>query len=517
MPAFADIARPLHEVTEERSAFAWTEQCQAAFAELKKRLTCAPILALPCNEDDFILDTDASNVGMGAVLSQVIGGQERVIAYYSQALTKPERNYCVTRRELLAMIRSIDHFHHYLYGRKFKIRTDHSALQWLLKFKNPEGQIARWLQKLQDYEFEISHRSGQKHSNADAMSRRPCHGGCKHCEKAERIEQSQTIETDSDEQVHDVRRTTIEPDGDASSRSVDSLKAEQRRDPVLGVILRWLEAYPARPDWKSVSPQSAEVKAYWKLWESLYLQNGVLFYRWESAAGDHLLSLRVLPTAMREDAWKQLHTDHGGGHMGTRKTMGKLRERFFWVGQRFDVKRWCQSCAICQARKGPPRQSRSPMQQYNVGYPGERVAIDVMGPLPETRSGNRYLLVLMDYFTKWPEAYALPNQEAKTVATAMLQGFVSRFGIPHEIHSDQGRNFESAVFKGMCDKLGVTKTRTTALHPQSDGMVERYNRTIGTQLAMYAQENPSDWDQHVPMLLMAYRSAKHEATGETPA
>ena len=139
------------------------------------------------------------------------------------------------------------------------------------------------------------------------------------------------------------------------------------------------------------------------------------------------------------------------------------------------------------------------------------------GAATETTAGNRYLLCIMDYFTKWPEAYAIPNQEAQTVANAIVDGYVSRFGVPHELHSDQGRNFESAVFKGMCHRLGIKKTRTTPLHPQSDGMVERFNRTIGNQLAMYAQDNPSEWDRHVPLLLLAYRSAVHEATRDTPA
>ena len=220
---------------------------------------------------------------------------------------------------------------------------------------------------------------------------------------------------------------------------------------------------------------------------------------------------------MRWDAWSQLHEYPGGGHLGISKTLGKLRERFFWTGQSLDVKKWCEACNTCSAKKGPARKPRSPLQQYNVGYSGERVAVDVLGTLPETTAGNRYLLCVMDYFTKWPEAYAIPNQEAQTVANAIVDGYVSRFGIPHELHSDQGRNFESAVFKRMCHRLGIKKTRTTLLHLQSDGMVERFNKTIGNQLAMYAQDNPSEWDRHVPLLLLAYRSAVHEATRETPA
>ena len=147
----------------------------------------------------------------------------------------------------------------------------------------------------------------------------------------------------------------------------------------------------------------------------------------------------------------------------------------------------------------------------------ERVAIDVLGPLPVSESGNRYILIAMDYFTKWPEAYALPNQEAETVAKVLVDQFVSRFGAPAQLHSDQGRNFESQVFTEMCKLLGIEKTRTTPLHPQSDGMVERYNRTLEHQIAMFVNDNQKDWDQHISLLLMAYRTATHESTGLTPA
>lgn len=140
-----------------------------------------------------------------------------------------------------------------------------------------------------------------------------------------------------------------------------------------------------------------------------------------------------------------------------------------------------------------------------------------MGPLVRSTKGNRYLLVVMDYFSKWPEAYALPNQEAKTVATVIVNEFVCRFGVPLELHSDQGTNFESAVFQEMCLLLGIKKTRTTPLHPETDGMVERYNRTLKTQLSLFVAEHQKDWDKYVPLLLMAYRTATHASTHFTPA
>lgn len=127
------------------------------------------------------MDADASNEGIGSVLSQQQNGREVVIAYFSKSLSKVERNYCTTRKELLAVIKAIEHFHTYLFGRKFLVRTDHAALNWLLNFKNPEGQLARWIERLQQYDYIVQHRPGRLHSNADALSRRPCwEQDCRH-------------------------------------------------------------------------------------------------------------------------------------------------------------------------------------------------------------------------------------------------------------------------------------------------------------------------------------------------
>ncbi|KAK3889074.1 hypothetical protein Pcinc_006949 [Petrolisthes cinctipes] len=147
----------------------------------------------------------------------------------------------------------------------------------------------------------------------------------------------------------------------------------------------------------------------------------------------------------------------------------------------------------------------------------ERVTVDIAGPLPRTDKGNRYICVTMDYFTKGPETYSIPDQEAVTVAQVLVDQFFCRFGMPQELHSDQGRNFESAVFCESCKLLGIKTTRTTPLRPQSDGMVEKFNWTLEQELANYCVEGQSEWDEKLPGLLMAYRSAAHESTGYTPA
>ena len=170
MADFASIAKPLHKLTEKTAEFNWDDKCQAAFEALRQKLVSAPILAFPDLGKHFILDTDASDCGIGAVQSQTSEvGTERVIAYASRSLSKAEHNYCVTRKELLAVVYFVRHFRPYLLGRKFSLRTDHGSLTWLAQFKEP-----RWLEQLQEFDFEIYHRPGRKHQNADAMSRIPC-------------------------------------------------------------------------------------------------------------------------------------------------------------------------------------------------------------------------------------------------------------------------------------------------------------------------------------------------------
>ena len=171
---FAGTAQPLHALTKKNARWVWSLECQAAFEESKEKLTSAPVMTLPQDEGTYILDTDASKYHIGAVLSIVTDGTERVVCYGSRLYSKAEMNYCITRRELLAIVYFTKLYKQYLLGRKFVIRTDHAALLWLRKTPDPIGQQSRWLEQLEALDFTIEHRLGTKHSNADAMSRLPC-------------------------------------------------------------------------------------------------------------------------------------------------------------------------------------------------------------------------------------------------------------------------------------------------------------------------------------------------------
>ena len=528
---FSTIARPLHRLTEKENNFKWTQECSDAFNHLKHALVTAPVLKYPSSTEQFILDTDASNYGIGAVLSQVQDGEERVVAYYSSTLSKAERNYCVTRKELLAIVSAVKKFHHYLYGRPFLIRTDHGALRWLLNFKNPEGQLARWIEVLGIYDLKIEHRSGVKHANADALSRRPC-TDCKSCERKEQNEEREPCvlgiqlpakdDSSPDSSNEEAAPTTMSEQSSESGtwvvgKSNGELRKAQLEDINLVKVINWKEKLQERPTWQDISSENVTVKSYWSQWDRLSLNDGILYRRWEEDNGKGFTWQLVVPRSLTTNILQELHNSKTAGHLGVTKTLGRIKQRYYWHRCSQDVKDWCRKCDLCAARKKPQKTPRGPMKKYNVGAPLERIALDILGPLPETNNSNKYILIVADYYTKWTEGYAIPNQEAETVARKVVDEFVARLGVPRQMHSDQGRNFVSAVFTEMCALLGIEKTRTTPLHPQSDGMVERYNRTLESMLAKFTAEHQRDWDEHLSLLMMAYRTSVHETTGHTPS
>ncbi len=502
---FAQIAAPLHSLTEKSRAWCWSTRCEEAFATLKQRLTSAPILAFPHFDQEFILDTDASGEGLGAVLSQVLDGQEHVVAYGSRSLTKAERRYCATRRELLALVWSVRHFRTYLLGRPFLARTDHNALKWLFQFKDPEGQVARWLEILAEFDLTIQHPPGQKHCNADGLSRIPCN-------QCGQVEPDKL--PDGTDLVVSAASTT--ESNWLSGWNLQELQSAQREDPDLLRLTGWLETKSVPPEFPRF--QSRRTQTLWSQRAHLLVKDGVLYRQWEDVPGagrnkhlQLLIPMDMVPTILR-----QLHDAPSGGHLGFTKTLEKVRARFYWPGQRRDVEDWCRACQTCASRKSPSRTRRAPLQSETAGFPLQRVAMDVLGPLPQTLSGNKYILVIGDYFTKWMEAFPMPNMEAITVAELLVNSFICRFGTPDQLHTDQGRNFEAKVIKEVCQLLGITKTRTTPYHPQSDGLVERFNRTLLNLLSMAASDNERNWDLQLPKIMLAYRTSVQESTRATP-
>ena len=568
---FSEISRPLFAIIKKDADFEWETDQKVAFETLKTALTSSPVLAFPrINDEPFILDTDASEAAIGAELLQVQDGEERVISYGSYALTPSQRNYCVTRKELLAIVRFTRQFRHYLLGQRFYVRTDHSSLTWLLSFKNPSGLLARWLEELSQYDMVIQYRKGRTHSNADGQSRipdtvpfckfyvsdckpseLPC-GGCHFCLKAHK--EWSRFEEDVDDvvplvvrQISQVgnRATSVPSSTESVVESNDifsdgipipfirqvavsdeeldgvsmesSYSSQETREMQLGDsdihdLLVWKEE-GVEPTQAMLHLSSPAVRNFWQNKALLEVRDGVLFYRWVEESGER--SLLVVPHQLKQEVMRLSHDLKLSGHPGMQRTLHRLRQRHIWHKMNKDCKLYVLSCKECNRQKKASVKPRGELGMFHAGAPVERLHIDILGPFPQSVAGNRYILMLVCQFTKWLEAYPLPEQTAEQTARVVVDHFISRFGVPEQIHTDQGRNFTSKLFEGICKLLEITKTRTTPYRPCSNGQVERYNRTI-LQLIRCHLQSSLRWDEDLPLLTSAIRSVPNRQTGFTP-
>ena len=200
----------------------------------------------------------------------------------------------------------------------------------------------------------------------------------------------------------------------------------------------------------------------------------------------------VVPSTLRYRLFEMAHAGPLTAHLGSYKTAMQIKNRYFWPGLNRDVAEWCRQCPQCAQSKGSPLRPHGELHKIPVGAPLDLVTMDILSGLPTSWDGSKYILVLVDAFTKWVEAYPLPDQEATTCMDAAYAGFFARFGLPLQLHSDQGRNFESTLVKELCALAEVHKTRTTLFHPCSDGLTERANRTI-LQMLRTTTDHPQDW------------------------
>ncbi|KAK8773672.1 hypothetical protein V5799_011792 [Amblyomma americanum] len=469
---FAKLAKPLTALTAKHVAFRWDENAENSFGALKRKLMSAPLLRHPDFNLPFVMATDASKFAVGAVLSQVIEGKEHPVAFASRQLSPTEQKYGATERECLAVVWAVKHFRCYLYGRKFKLVTDCHPLKWVMSVRDPSSRLARWNLHLQEYCFEVEHKSGKTHLNADALSRTAAVAAI-------------------DEFV-----PVVDP---------AELRTEQGKDPDLKRIIESLEGAPSHP----------EQLGYF------IDKDGTLCRRTrptrkgrpQKTAWERV----VIPRSWTERVLRAFHDAPCAGHFGVAKTRRRVERLHFWSGMRQDVRDYCAKCHSCLERKTPKGRRPAPIQPFpEVSAPFERTGMDIMGPLPTTTSGNKYILVFVDHLSKYAEAVALPDQKADTVARAFVEQIVLRHGPLRQLLTDRGTNFVSQLMRRVCELLKIAKKQTTPYHPACNGAVERLNQTVAGFLSHFVSRDQRDWDLWLPYAMFAYNSAAHESTGESP-
>ena len=494
---FAKIASPLNHLTRKNVPFLWTTDCEAAFVELKARLSSPPILAYPNFELPFHLFTDASQYALGYVLGQVVEDKEVVIAYGGRELSDAEKRYSTTEREALAVVDGIKCYQPYLTGQSFFVHTDHGSLAWLMKVKDPTGRLARWALQLKQYNFQVIHRSGSSNGNADALSRRPY---------------PTPLNSLSFEHLVPVDTITVPFAAlDHPCPPPETLYKLQREDSNLKDIIHYLESKELPSDDKTARSLVLSI-------DSFFLnEHGILCHLWSPGKRrvQRICVQVVIPASLRHEVLVACHDHCTASPLGITKTYEKIRTRYYWPNMFKDIEHWCASCVDCSMKKISRGHRRAPLLPIPVEGAFDRVAMDILGPFPETHDGNRYILVFSDYYTRWPEAFALPSTEAPRIAQILIDEILARHGAPRALLSDRGPNFLASIVKAVCNIINTRRQLTTAYHPQTDGLVERFNATLAEGLSMYVSANQKDWDKHIPMVLFAYRVSPNATVRDT--
>ena len=497
---FARIAEPLHQQTRKDVVFQWTPECQLAFETLKAKLTTAPVLAYPAFDKDFVLETDASIQGLGAVLSQHTDGKLHPVAYASRALSKPEKNYGITELETLAVVWAITHYRHCLYGRSVTVYTDHSAVKAVLETPNPSGKHARWWNKVYGSgisKVHIVYRSGKDNKCADALSRDPV-------DPAPKIETVPVTEV-ATLQSEDI--TTLLGKGAPTDIPVEqSFEECQQNDS----WIRQLTLYLMRKELPEADDEARKIVLQAP---NFTIVDSILYFI--DNKRDHR-KRAVVPTSLQQQLIRENHGGRFGGHFSGLRTYAKMALCWWWDRMYSDIMEFCKVCPECVTVSGVGRRHKPPLHPIPVSRPFQILGVDLM-ELPKTSSGNRYVVVFQDMFTKWPFVFPVPDQQSVRIVKFLAEQVIPFCGVPEALLSDRGANLLSHLMLDVCETLGIKKLNTTAYHPQCDGMVERFNRTLKAMLRKHSQDFGKQWDRYLPGLLWAYRNMPHESTREKPS
>jgi len=473
---FAKRTYHIRNLTKEDSRMIWSNDCQKEFEDIKMELMSDRVMAHPDWNKPFILATDASKQGLGAVLSQIVDGKERPIAYASRGCTDAEQNYGISQLEGLGVVWGIDKFRAYLTCQKFTLITDHRALTKLREVQDNNPMLYRWSLKLAGYDYNVQYKKGSEHGNADGPSRNPV---------------LVMIERGNESLLGKLKRTQLE---------------DEWCNALIGKVLR-----KGRKLYKARDPETlVETELKTNDFESWVVINDTLWHRLYKKGGK--ITRRYIPQEMRRDI---LESAHNRAHLGYKKTYANIQERFFWRNMSRDCHTYCSSCDLCQRRYTPSRKGIKLGRIYATKR-NELVGMDIFSGLPESNSGYKHILVMTDYVTKYVVAVPMITKNAEEVAEEFIDKWCMVHSWPERIQTDQGGEFTANLIKAITEAVKIRRSNTTPYHPQANGQVERFNRTMAQMLSKKCYRNQRIWDTILQEIVYEYNCSKHRVTGQSP-
>ncbi|GKA14530.1 reverse transcriptase domain-containing protein [Tanacetum coccineum] len=476
---FSKIARPMTHLLEKETPFYFSKECIEAFNTLKKNLTEAPILIAPDWNEPFELMCDASDFALGAVLGQRHEKHFRPIHYASKTMNEAESRYTTTEKEMLAVVYAFEKFRSYLVMNKCTVYTDHSALKYLFAKKDSKARLLRWVLLLQEFDFDVVDTKGAENLAADHLSR---------------LENPHENELDPKEINEKFPLETLSSIAvlDASTPWFADIANYHAGN----FVIKGMSTQQKRKFFK-------DVKHYF--WEDPFLFK---------ICADQVIR-RCVFGKEAHDILMACHDGPTGGHHGANYTARKVFDSgFFWPTIYKDAHELVKNCNSCQRQGKISQRDEMPQNSIQVCEIFDVWGIDFMGPFPSSK-GNKYILVAVDYLSKWVEAKALPTNDARVVCK-FLKSLFARFGAPRAIISDRGTHFCNDQFAKVMLKYGVTHRLSTAYHPQTSGQVEVSNRGLKRILERSIGENRTSWSDKLDDALWAFRTAYKTPIGCTP-
>ena len=536
---FAQISKILYDLTRKDVKWEWTEERENAFQTLKNNLINPPILAYPDPNKPYIISTDASTNGLGYVLSQKDDNNlEHVIAYSGRALRKAEKNYSITELEALSVVAAFKQFHSYIYGNFVTLRTDHKALQYIYKNKTSKGRLMRWVLELMNYDYEIEHKPGIQNGAADAISRLPEYP--KSTENQPEIPGDPHIMSVSAQNTNnDLSSTKRElpkfdwlqvsifdnSDDNVDINMLDSsdeycfdikridIIAEQKSCDEIGPWYQFIKTGNVPPDVEYTKAKMSTADQY-------AIKDGILVHLFQPRTRNmhryHPITTQiVVPKKLRAQLLSEFHDSLMGSHQSFDRVYQAIRQRFYWPRMYEDIHEYYKTCRNCQ-RASTHRPKRPPLNPLPVAGLFERLQMDYLGPFRKSKCGKRWILLVVDSFSGWCEAFALPNADAVTTAKVLYSEIFTRYGAPRHLLSDRGANFLSSLVQALCDIFSVHRVKTSSYHPASNAKCEKFNAFINKSLRTMVDESQENWPEILPGIMMAYRSTPARSTQFSP-